>query len=176
VTPALLLVAALTATAEAQPSQVGVTRQPTGIEGEPEGFGMGIVLGEPTGLSFAYRTGEWTNIQAGLGWSFSNSRIHLTGDYTRNLFIARPEETPDVRFPIYVGVGGRVKLGFDEDDDNNRGKDEASNSIGVRFPIGAAVLPTTQRLDVFLEVAPVLQLVPSTAFGLDGALGARIFF
>jgi hypothetical protein len=174
VTPALLLLAALTGTAEAQPSPVGVSRQPTGIEGEPEGFGMGLVLGEPTGLSFAYRTGEWTNIQAGLGWSFSNSRIHLTGDYTRNVFIARPDDTPDVRFPIYVGIGGRVKLGFNEDD--GRGKDEASNSVGVRFPIGAAVLPTTQRLDVFLEIAPVLLLIPDTSFGLDGALGARIFF
>lgn len=173
-TPALLLLAALTGTADAQPSEVGVSRQPTGIEGEPEGFGMGVVIGEPTGLSFAYRTGEWTNIQAGLGWSFSNSRIHLTGDYTRNLFIARPEDTPEVRFPIYVGVGGRVKLGFNEDD--GKGKDEASNSVGVRFPIGAAVLPTHQRLDVFLEIAPVLLLLPSTAFRLDGALGARIFF
>lgn len=173
-TPALLLLSALTGTAEAQPSPVGQSRQSTGIEGEPEGFGMGIVVGEPTGLSFAYRTGEWTNIQAGLGWSFSNSRIHLTGDYTRNLFIARPDDTPDVRFPVYVGVGGRVKLGFDEDD--GRGKNEASNSVGVRFPIGAAILPTTQRLDVFLEIAPVLLLLPTTSFRLDGALGARIFF
>ena len=172
--PALFFLASLPGTAWAQPSPIGVTRQPTGIEREPVGLGVGLVVGEPTGLSVAYRTGESTNLQAGLGWSFANSRLHLTGDYTRNLFIARPEESPDVRFPLYAGVGGRVKLGFNEDD--GRGRDEASNSLGVRFPLGAAVLPTAQRVDVFLELAPVLLLLPETALALDGALGARIFF
>jgi len=177
VTPVLLMLATLSSTASAEPGPVGVTRQPTGIEGEPDGLGLGLVVGEPSGLAFAFRTGEETNIQGGLGWSFASGRLHLTGDYTRNLLILRPDDTPEVRFPVYAGVGGRVRMGFD---DRGRGYYygtyyEYGTSLGVRAPVGIALLPTNQRIDVFVELAPVLIVVPATYTTLDGAVGARIF-
>ena len=172
-TAALLILASIASTARAEPGQVGVTRQPTGIEGEPEGLGLGIVVGEPSGVAFAYREGEETNIQGGTGWSFGYGRINVAADYTRNLLILRPDDTPEVRFPVYAGVGGRIWLGFE--DDFGRGRYAPGNSLGVRFPIGVAMLPTTQRVDVFVEVAPVLIVVPSTYTTLDGAVGARIY-
>lgn len=172
-TPVLLMLATLSGTASAEPGHAGVTRQPTGIEGEPDGLGLGLVVGEPSGLAFAFRTGEETNIQGGLGWSFASGRLHLTGDYTRNLLIHRPEDTPEVRFPVYAGVGGRVRMGFD--DDLGRGRYEHGTSLGVRAPVGIALLPTNQRIDVFVELAPVLIVVPATDTTLDGAVGARIY-
>lgn len=177
-TAALLLAGALlTAPAAAQPSGPGSTRQPTGIEGSPEGLGVGIQVGVPTGLAFAYRVGEWSNIQAGLGWSFSKGRLHLAADYTRNLFIIRPEETENVRYPFYVGAGGRLLLGANDDIQNNSNSGNLDqSSFGVRFPVGFAILPTEQAIDVFLEFAPVMLIVPDTTFGWDAALGFRIFF
>lgn len=174
--PILTLLTLLAGTAHATPGPVGVTRQSTGIEGEPDGFGMGLVLGEPTGLAFALRDKEMSNIQAAVGWSFANGSLHLTADYTRNLIIFRPDDTPDVRYPLYVGIGGRLKVGNNNGDSNkNRGELDAA-SLGVRVPVGCAMLPTEQRIDVFLEVAPVMLLIPSAAFGFDAALGSRIFF
>jgi hypothetical protein len=178
VTAALLLAGALLAPpAAAQPSDVGMSRQKSGIEGAPEGFGVGIQVGVPTGLSFAYRAGEWSNIQAGVGWSFSRGRLHLAADYTRNLFIIRPEETENVRYPFYVGAGGRLLVGANDDIPNNANSGRLDkNSFGVRFPVGFAILPTEQAIDVFLEFAPVMLVIPDTTFGWDAALGFRIFF
>ena len=131
-TAALLLLASFASTAQAEPGQVGVTRQPTGIEGEPEGLGLGIVVGEPSGLAFAYREGEETNIQGGIGWSFGYGRINVAADYTRNLLILRPDDTPEVRFPVYAGVGGRIWLGFDDDFGRRRTHPATRSGSGSR--------------------------------------------
>jgi hypothetical protein len=174
--PLLTLLTLLSGAALATPSEFGVTQQPTGIEGKPDGFGIGLVLGQPTGLAFALRNEEKSNIQAGMGWSFQHRRIHLTGDYTRNLFIFRPDDTPKVRYALYAGLGGRVIIGSASGDSNKNRGDLDAASLGVRVPVGFAMLPTDQRIDVFLEVAPVMLLIPSAKFGFDAALGSRIFF
>jgi hypothetical protein len=49
---------------------------------QSRGFGLGIILGEPTGISAKYWTGSTTALDFGLGYSFEkNSRMHLHADY-----------------------------------------------------------------------------------------------
>jgi len=33
-----------------------------------------------------------------------------------------------------------------------------------------------EPIDIFLEIVPLLELIPDTKFGLDAALGARYYF
>lgn len=178
--PVVLSLCALLAVsrpAAAAPGEVGVTRHPTGLEGLPEGFGIGLQVGEPSGLALALRRDEVTNLQAALAWSFSDARLHVNADYTRALFVFETEDAPNVRFPFYVGLGGRVRLAGESGggNGNNRRGDDEGSSVGARVPIGITVLPREQRVDVYLEGAPVLLLLPEADVGWDAALGVRFY-
>ena len=118
--------------------------------------GIGIVLGEPTGLS--YKTG---NLAIGLGWSFAadDSRIDATADWwliTDNLIEI---------FDWYLGVG--IKLGLNLNND--------IFNIGFRVPIGVQLWPVEQ-LEIFLEIAPGILLIPATEPDIGAGLGIRYHF
>lgn len=135
----------------------------------PQGFGLGVVLGDPTGLSFAWRPNEAWLVQAHVGWSLTNERLRLSADYLWNFAHLNAPGAPALDFVPYVGVGGRARIGDDDHHDHGTG-------IGVRVPVGMAMLPSDVPIDVFLELAPVLLLFPDTDFELDGGLGARFYF
>jgi len=129
-----------------------------------KGFGVGIILGEPTGLSGKYWLSNRTAVDAGLAWSFvRGSSLHIHGDYLWHIFDALKAE--DETIPLYVGLGGRLKFG---DRDNGR--------FGVRVVGGIDFMVYTVPLDIFLEIAPIMDLVPATQLGLNGGIGARFFF
>ena len=48
--------------------------------------------------------------------------------------------------------------------------------LGARVPVGIAYVTRRSILDVFLEVVPLLDLVPNTDFGLNAAIGIRYRF
>jgi len=138
-------------------------------------FGIGVIIGEPTGISAKLWTSGTTAFDAGIGWSlgadrfdrYSGSyiggdRVHIHVDY---LWHAMDAIQSTERFPVYYGIGGRLNSGGGW-----------SSSFAVRGVIGIAWLPRSVPIDVFLELAPSLQLTPSTGFGLDLGLGARYFF
>lgn len=132
-------------------------------------FGLGVMIGEPTGISAKLWTSNNNALAFGLGWSTyhpryddSGSRVHFHMDYLWHSFDAiRSEE----RFAFHYGIGGRFK---------DRGGD--NGSIAVRGVGGLNWLPRDAPMDVFFELAPSLELTPSTGFGIDGALGARFYF
>ena len=128
---------------------------------QERGFGLGVTFGEPTGLSLKYWVSRQNAVDGGLAWSFrGDGFFHMHADYLWHF--------PDAihsseRFPLYVGIGGRIRF------DNPA-------RIGVRIPFGLAWWPTGVPLDVFLELAPILDLAPATEFELNGAIGVRYFF
>jgi hypothetical protein len=69
------------------------------------------------------------------------------------------------RFPLYYGIGGRIN-----------GGDGYNSSLAVRGVFGIAWLPRDTPIDLFLELAPSLQLTSSTGFGIDAGIGGRYFF
>ncbi|MFP4471057.1 MAG: BAPKO_0422 family outer member beta-barrel protein [Bacteroidales bacterium] len=141
-----------------------------------EGFGVGVIVGEPTGISIKTWTGNTTAIQAAAAWSFSgyNSfQFHL--DYLFHNFSLFNSEDMNGALPVYIGVGGRLKLAEDADPDpgNDDVNDEAA--IGLRVPLGISYIFGEAPLDVFLEVVPILDVVPDTDFDLNGAVGIRVY-
>ena len=132
-------------------------------------FGLGLMVGEPTGLSAKLWTSGDNALAFGLGWSTyhprfdeSGTRIHIHMDYLWHSFDAiRSEE----RFVWHYGLGGRFK---------NIGGD--SGSFAVRGVGGISWIPRQTPIDVFLELAPSFEITPSAGFGLDAALGARYYF
>ncbi len=140
---------------------VGTTFFPAHLSAQEKGFGLGVVFGEPTGISGKYWLDGKRAIDGGIAWSFHDKGfLHLHADLLWHF--------PDVikskvRLPIYAGIGARVRF------DNPA-------RVGVRVPVGLAWWVDDIPLDVFLELVPILDLTPATKFALNGGIGVRYFF
>lgn len=130
---------------------------------QDRGLGVGAMLGEPTGVSLKAWTNANNAIDAGLAWSYYKSpSLHLHADYLWHSFdVIKTNE----RIPIYYGVGGRLKFG--KKDDSN---------LGVRGVFGVGYFLKSAPVDFFIEIAPILDLIPGTGFSMNGGIGARYFF
>ena len=138
-------------------------------------FGLGVIIGEPTGLSAKLWTSNENAFDFGLGWSIGGdrisryngyynggSRVHFHMDYLWHSWEAiRSSE----RFPLYYGIGGRINSGAGY-----------NSSVAVRGVLGIAWMPRETPVDVFIELVPSLQLTSSTGFAIDAGLGARYYF
>ena len=129
---------------------------------QSKGIGLGLIVGEPTGISFKYWTGSTTAFDAALAWSFvDEGAFHIHGDYIFHNFTLIT--IPEGKLPFYYGIGARIKTAND-------------TKLGVRVPLGLAYLFNSAPIDIFLEIVPILDLTPKTDFAINAALGARYYF
>lgn len=120
---------------------------------------LGIILGEPTGISLKAWQSNSTAFDAGIAWSFGdNGSLHLHGDYLWHEWL----DVDSGSLALYYGIGARVQLADDP-------------RLGARIPFGLQYNIPDTRLSAFFEVAPLLDLVPETSFDVNGGLGLRIF-
>ena len=134
----------------------------------PHGVGVGIVAGDPTGLSVIWRADDTNAVQLGAGWSFRKADLDIALDYQVTLARARVDDIRDAHFNAYAGVGGELDLL------SGRGGD--SWHVGLRLPLGVALLPDRHPFDLFVQITPVLVVLPATEVGVDGGVGGRVFF
>lgn len=147
----------------------------SGLQGSPLGFGAGVTLGVPSGLSFSWRPSDAFVVQAGVDWFSQEQRMATHADLLINIVELESEDVDSGRFVAYAGTGFVVRWGWVRDvqlTDWNVGKP----MMGIRVPAGVVFLPDERRLDVFLELAPSFYVIPSSNFDLSGYLGARIYF
>jgi len=137
-----------------------------------DGFGIGVIIGEPTGVSAKKWTDREHAFDAAAAWSFSeDDAVRLHADYLVHNFGVIRTDASTGRLPFYYGIGGRILI-FD----NDRRGDDHDTRLGVRFPLGFSFLFTRAPFDIFAEIVPVLDIVPDSDFGLDAAIGARFYF
>ncbi len=129
---------------------------------QDRGFGLGLILGEPTGVSLKSWTGRRTAIDAAAAWSFDrDGSLHLHMDYLIHDFDLIRTRTG--RLPVYYGIGGRLRL-------------EDKTRIGVRIPVGMCYIFDDAPFDIFLELGPVFDVVPRTELTVSGFIGFRYYF
>jgi len=125
-------------------------------------FGLGIILGEPTGVSLKYWTSDRNAVDGGVAWAFGNDgRFHLHADYLWHFDV---HVADGERFLLYTGIGGRFAVG------------KGDAVVGARVPLGFLWEPRGAPIDVFAEVVPILDLAPATKFRGNGGIGVRFFF
>jgi len=131
---------------------------------ERKRIGGGVILGEPTGLTFKYMLDNLNAFDVGAGWETSgDDEFEIYADYLYHMYdLIR---VPRGQLPLYFGGGLRFI------DRENR-----DNKFGVRIPVGVEYLFENVPLGAFLEAAPVLNLTPDTDFDLEGGIGIRFFF
>jgi len=127
-------------------------------------FGIGVILGEPTGITPKVWVSNSTAFAAGVAWSFSgNNTMHMHLDYQLHNFQVIQVEQGSMS--LYYGLGGRMLFRENRDD-----------KVGLRLPLGINYLFSGAPVEAFLEVAPVLDLAPSTDFSANGGIGIRYYF
>ncbi len=124
-------------------------------------FGVGIIAGEPTGISLRLWQDKVNAFDFGIAWSIDANILHISADYvTHNFGIFKPTSGS---MPFYYGIGLRILA-----------KD--NTNFGVRVPLGIVFMPKGTTLDFFFEIVPTLNLVPATNLDVDGAIGFRYYF
>jgi hypothetical protein len=144
----------------------------TAAEARAQGgpFGLGLIIGSPTGLSGKLYLDRRNAIDFALGAAFLSSRgLHAHVDYLWHPVML----TEDAAFfmPLYFGVGARLL-------DHDHGADDDDVHLGARVPVGILFDFRTVPLDVFLEIALIVDLVTDhdDHIDLNAALGARYYF
>ena len=56
------------------------------------------------------------------------------------------------------------------------GIEDDDTKVGIRIPLGVDYIFAESPFDVFVEIAPILNLVPETEFDWSGGVGARFWF
>ena len=138
-------------------------------------FGIGILLGEPTGVSAKFFLDPKTAIDAGLAYSF-DSFFMVFGDYLWHLespFTVDNDFTR--RLKIYVGGGAGLKFSSKNEFERIRDHDD-SVEVFVRVPVGAEWRPIDPPIGVFVELGPGLKLIPGASAMFFGDIGIRFYF
>lgn len=149
--------------------------------GRGRNFGLGVAFGSPTSIVAKYFVGGGNAFDFGLGfWNYGWRRCYgprddrfcdyddgfdvlsLNADYLWQDSIVRGAAA---NLDWHIGAGGRVWLG------------DGGFAAAARMPVG---LDLTFRkpsfLEVFLEIAPALYIVPGLNLDLEAFLGVRFYF
>lgn len=125
-------------------------------------FGLGVMLGEPSGISGKYYLNETNAIDFGLGYSIATEgKLNIHIDYLHH---KEGVFNTDQRLILHYGFGAKIKT-YSGDD-----------AFGVRGVVGITWTQDDLPFDAFIEIAPVFILLPSTELELDASIGARFYF
>lgn len=135
-----------------------VKAQPNGENGG--NLGIGVMLGEPTGVSVKSWNNSRSAFDIGAAWSLGTEEaLHMHADYLLHSYF---KEVDSERLAFYYGIGGRVIFA-----------DEPS--VGVRVPIGLNYIFQNIPFDFFVEAAPIFDFTPDAEFAGNGAVGIRYY-
>lgn len=176
----------------------------TAAQAAGRNFGLGLVLGDPTGFTGKYWTSGRTALDFNIGWSgawhdrdvYWNSNCYDPGFYDRNRSYCN-DQARDYRGEY--GRGYRNWRIFHMHADylfHNFNAIRATEKfplfygpglalnylnydyleIGARGNFGIAWMPRNAPMDVFLEIGPTIYIFPAPDFDVNAGLGARFYF
>ena len=126
-------------------------------------FGAGVMIGQPTGFTAKKILSNGQAVDAGAGWSIGgNTTFQLHSDYLWNKQDALYWNDKDP-LDLYFGIGARMKFA-----------DEIE--LGLRAPVGMAYFMNERAVEVFTEIAPIFNFIPTSNVQLQLVVGGRIYF
>jgi hypothetical protein len=159
--PRSILVATILALALVAVPAAARAQRTVGHAGPGGSFGLGLVVGSPSGLSAELSLGGAGALDFALGLDVFSDRdfyFHLVYKaYLVELVSGNP------RLPLYLGIGGFVS-------------DHKDIRLGARAPLGIALDFTNAPVHVFLEAALLVTVIDKPKAGVGGAVGFHYFF
>jgi hypothetical protein len=132
-----------------------------------EGFGLGIILGEPTGVTAKTWLDRDSAIDFAAAWSFRDTdSFHFHADYL--IHKGGLLELDAAEHMLYFGAGGVIEFR-----DDRKGHD---TEAGIRLPFGVAFHLKAAPVELFGEIVPVMEVAPSTGLHMNAGIGARYYF
>jgi hypothetical protein len=147
---------------------LGLGVVPSTAEAATANFGLGIVLGTPTGFTLKTRLAESSALQLHFGYGYTpdGARVVADIDYLYHVTGLFPSIEHSLLVAPYFGLGAK----FGAADHQNPG-------LGLRVPLGVSFfLRNGVPLEIFAEVGLGIYVLPSTSPLVDGGLGARWYF
>lgn len=127
-------------------------------------IGVGIIIGEPVGLTARLYLKDDQAIQAAVGSAFIGGGLQVHADYAFHPYILQTRES--FVLATYVGPGARVIQ-------YSKGRDDNSIAIGARV-VGGLLFDFSSPLDAFVEVAGVLEYEFADEGSDDGGVGLAL--
>ena len=134
-------------------------------------FGVGLILGEPTGISWKYKLNRRNAFDGAIGIS-PFDRMRLQVDY---LWMSRPFN--DQSFIFSYGVG--MAVGFGERYVTGRrgvfGSFASDAGFAARVPLSLTYDIPRSPVELGFEIAPLIIFGPNSGFGMDGGILIRFY-
>lgn len=134
-------------------------------------LGVGIIIGEPTGITAKLYVKDDQAFQAAAGFAFIGGGLHMHVDYVFHPLVLQSRDS--FVLLAYVGPGARLIQYRD-------GRDDDFIAIGIRGVAGLLFDFKNNPLDAFVEAAGVLEygFEDDEGFGpaLNAAAGVRYYF
>lgn len=128
--------------------------------------GVGVILGSPNGITVKHWVYEDAALEANLGWSISGSKFQVSTNY---LFV-KPEafEVSEELFDFFFGAGLSLR--------SKSGKQDGEVVFGPRLPVGVSYQFAKPDMELFLQAALNVGIIPTSDIYADANLGIRFFF
>lgn len=134
----------------------------TSTAGDPKTVGIGVILGQPTGLSAKLWLSPEAAFDAAAAWSFvAGGALYAHVDYLQHFYNIFPVTVGAL--PLYVGIGAKVTAA-------------QIPQLGIRIPVGIDYLFQNAPIGLFAEVAFGIDLFPATTVDGGGGIGIRYYF
>lgn len=146
-------------TALAIPAQ-GPSEENTNIyTSEIPDFEMGVIIGEPLGVTLKWWNSRRSAFDIAAAWSFTENGIfEIYANYLFHYLFLKND-----LMPLYVGIGGSFRI-------------DGDSFIGARFPLGVEYFVPGLPLSLYAEAGPIWQFAPrNEAIGMGG-VGIRVTF
>jgi len=121
-------------------------------------LGIGVKIGEPSGLYIRSYTSSTSFAGITAAWSFVNDSFLIDSDFNAL--------SPNLFGDIGFSYGGGLHVGVTS----------SELSLGVRIPLALHLEIPSTPVFTFLELAPGFNIIPATKFDLSGGLGFGYIF
>lgn len=137
-------------------------------------IGIGLKLGDPTGLTAKFKLSKVNSVVVDLGSSyFGNPRINVDYIWDFNAFNSS-------QVNLYAGLGAVVGLGEGNEFFYKRGKDkfyyrDSGVGIGANAVFGLNFMPKNTPLELFVELGALVGISPDFGSNGEGSIGVRFY-
>lgn len=139
-------------------------------------FGFGIILGDPTGGTLKFWTGNTNAVAVSFGNSYYG-KFRIGGDYLWHINAFRSNIVN-----LHAGVGGVIGIGRNNDswyytrNKKNWYYDEEKDlNLGIRGVFGINVIPRNTPLEMFAEFGLLMGFQPAVGSAAEAAIGIRFY-
>jgi hypothetical protein len=138
-------------------------------------FGIGIILGDPTGLTFKFAAGNGTDLSLSAGSSYFGAP-RFGADYTWHIYSFRDA-------PVHLYAGPGIGVGVGSGDGwwyrNSAGRFYNRSSgvvgLGMRGIFGANVNLRNDPIEFFFELGPMIGISPAFGSTVEMGIGVRFY-